>query len=109
MEDNGKIEISTKIDFTANKILIRFSDNGAGIPNTDRDKLFLPHFTTKKRGTGLGLAIVSRIVADHGGTITVKNNRPHGTIFEIQIPRTHAPFNEEPAPPSFRKTTFSPF
>jgi two-component system nitrogen regulation sensor histidine kinase NtrY len=109
LEDNGKIEISTKIDFTANKILIRFSDNGAGIPNTDRDKLFLPHFTTKKRGTGLGLAIVNRIVADHGGTITVKNNRPHGTIFEIQIPRTHAPFNEEPAPPSFRKTTFSPF
>ena len=109
LEDNGKIEISTKIDFTANKILIRFSDNGAGIPNTDRDKLFLPHFTTKKRGAGLGLAIVNRIVADHGGTITVKNNRPHGTIFEIQIPCIHAPFNEEPAPPSFRKTTFSPF
>ena len=109
LEDNGKIEISTKIDFTANKIFIRFSDDGAGIPNTDRDKLFLPHFTTKKRGTGLGLAIVNRIVADHGGTITVKNNRPHGTIFEIQIPRTHAPFNEEPAPPSFKKTTFSPF
>ena len=49
LEDNGKIEISTKADFAKNKIFIRFSDDGVGIPMADRDKLFLPHFTTKKR------------------------------------------------------------
>ncbi len=109
LEDNGKIEISTKADFAKNKIFIRFSDDGVGIPMADRDKLFLPHFTTKKRGTGLGLAIVNRIVVDHSGTITVRNNQPKGTTFEIQIPRTHVPFNGESTSPKIKKKTFSPF
>jgi two-component system, NtrC family, nitrogen regulation sensor histidine kinase NtrY len=109
LEDNGKIEISTMVDFTKNKIFIRFSDDGTGISIADRDKLFLPHFTTKKRGTGLGLAIVNRIVVDHSGTITVKNNHPKGTTFEIQIPRIHVPFNKESAPQKNKKKNFSPF
>ena len=109
LKDQGRIEISTQLDVSTNKIFISFSDNGIGIPNNDREKLFLPHFTTKKRGTGLGLAIVNRIVVDHGGTINVKNNQPQGTTFEIQIPRTHLPFKNDPNQPSFIKKTFSPF
>ena len=51
-----------------------------------KEKLFLPHFSTKARGTGLGLAIVHRIVADHHGTIRVEDNRPRGTTFTIELP-----------------------
>jgi two-component system nitrogen regulation sensor histidine kinase NtrY len=109
LNDNGKIEISTMVDFAKNKIFIRFSDDGIGIPIADRDKLFLPHFTTKKRGTGLGLAIVNRIVVDHSGTITVRNNQPKGTTFEIQIPRTHVAFNGDFTPPKIKKKAISPF
>ena len=109
LNNDGKIEISTKFDFNTNKIFIRFSDNGTGIPSTDRDMLFLPHFTTKKRGTGIGLAIVNRIVVDHGGSISVKNNQPRGTTFEIQIPRTPVSIDVESIPLSSEKKVFLPF
>jgi two-component system nitrogen regulation sensor histidine kinase NtrY len=62
------------------------ADTGRGVPAHDREKLFLPDFTTKGRGTGLGLAIVSRIVADHNGTIRVEDNRPRGARFIIELP-----------------------
>jgi len=107
--NEGKIEISTKFDFNTNKILIRFSDYGTGIPSADRDMLFLPHFTTKKRGAGIGLAIVNRIVVDHGGTISVKNNQPRGTTFEIQIPPIPVSIDVEPIPFSSEKKVFLPF
>jgi len=65
---------------------IEVADTGRGVPARDRDKLFLPDFTTKGRGTGLGLAIVYRIVADHRGTIRVEDNRPRGARFIIELP-----------------------
>ena len=109
LKDEGTIEISTKFDFNTNKILIRFSDDGTGISSTDRDMLFLPHFTTKKRGTGIGLAIVNRIVIDHGGTISVKSNQTNGTTFEIQIPPIPVSINVDPIPFLSKKKVFSPF
>ena len=56
------------------------SDNGPGISAADRDKLFMPYYSTKRRGSGLGLAIVRRIIAEHGGSIEVADNVPqrHG-------------------------------
>jgi two-component system nitrogen regulation sensor histidine kinase NtrY len=65
---------------------IHVADSGRGIPVEAREKLFLPHFSTKGRGTGLGLAIVHRIVTDHQGTIRVEDNPPHGTVFTIELP-----------------------
>ena len=67
-------------------VTIEVADTGRGVPARDRDKLFLPDFTTKGRGTGLGLAIVSRIIADHNGTIRVEDNRPRGARFIIELP-----------------------
>ena len=52
----------------------------------ERDKLFLPYYSTKGRGSGLGLAIVRRIVAEHGGSIDVTDNVPRGTRFTIELP-----------------------
>ena len=88
LNEGGLIEISTRLNSSPNKICIEFSDNGKGISSNDREKLFQPHFTTKKRGTGIGLAIVNRIVVDHNGTITVRENYPKGTTFEIELPHT---------------------
>ena len=65
---------------------ILVSDNGPGIPPGDRDKLFMPYYSTKKRGSGLGLAIVRRIIAEHGGSIEVEDNQPSGTRFTIELP-----------------------
>jgi two-component system, NtrC family, nitrogen regulation sensor histidine kinase NtrY len=62
------------------------SDNGPGIPSADRDKLFMPYYSTKRRGSGLGLAIVRRIVVEHGGSIEVMDNEPTGTQFLIELP-----------------------
>ena len=59
---------------------------GAGIPAEDQFKLFLPHYSTKKKGAGLGLAIVNQIVRDHNGTVSIENAKPNGAKFTIQIP-----------------------
>ena len=62
------------------------ADDGPGIPPAEREKLFLPYYSTKRRGSGLGLAIVRRIIAEHGGSIEVGDNTPHGTRFTIELP-----------------------
>jgi two-component system, NtrC family, nitrogen regulation sensor histidine kinase NtrY len=62
------------------------ADDGPGIPAEEREKLFLPYYSTKRRGSGLGLAIVRRIVAEHGGSIDVGDNTPRGTRFTIELP-----------------------
>jgi two-component system nitrogen regulation sensor histidine kinase NtrY len=68
------------------RVVIEVADPGRGVPDRDKDKLFLPYFSTKGRGTGLGLAIVHRIVNDHDGRISVHDNQPRGTRFEIELP-----------------------
>ena len=60
--------IETQHDPSNNLARLVLADNGPGIPPADRDKLFMPYYSTKRRGSGLGLAIVRRIVAEHGGT-----------------------------------------
>jgi PAS domain S-box-containing protein len=62
------------------------SDTGHGISPEDRERLFLPYFSTKDRGTGLGLAIVHHILSDHGAQIRVEDNHPAGARFIIEIP-----------------------
>lgn len=64
------------------------ADTGCGISVADKEKLFLPYFSTKDRGTGLGLAIVSHIVAEHHGRVRAEDNRPAGARFVVEIP-TH--------------------
>jgi two-component system nitrogen regulation sensor histidine kinase NtrY len=71
---------------SAQRVVIEVADPGRGVPDADKDKLFLPYFSTKGRGTGLGLAIVHRIVRDHDGQIHVHDNHPKGTRFEIELP-----------------------
>jgi nitrogen fixation/metabolism regulation signal transduction histidine kinase len=67
------------------------ADTGCGISAEDKEKLFLPYFSTKGRGTGLGLAIVSHILSEHGAKIRVEDNRPAGAKFYVEVSATVAP------------------
>jgi two-component system nitrogen regulation sensor histidine kinase NtrY len=82
--DAGEIRVSARRG--THRVIIEVADPGRGVPDSDKDKLFLPYFSTKGRGTGLGLAIVHRIVRDHDGQIHVHDNQPKGTRFEIELP-----------------------
>ncbi len=88
MEHSAIRELSIFTEYLPRKetIQIQVRDTGQGIDPADKEKLFLPYFSTRKRGTGLGLAIVSRIVSDHKGYIHVEDNQPQGTCFVIEIP-----------------------
>jgi two-component system nitrogen regulation sensor histidine kinase NtrY len=76
------------------------ADSGCGVSAEEKEKLFLPYFSTKNRGTGLGLAIVSHIVAEHGAHIRVEDNRPVGARFTVEIPILAEPEVAESAPPA---------
>jgi len=71
---------------TADTVDLMVADTGCGVTSEDREKLFLPYFSTKGRGTGLGLAIVNHILSDHNSHIRVEDNLPAGTRFTIEIP-----------------------
>jgi two-component system nitrogen regulation sensor histidine kinase NtrY len=82
--ESGEIRVTARR--APHRVVIEVADPGRGVPDADKDKLFLPYFSTKGRGTGLGLAIVHRIVNDHDGRISVHDNHPKGTRFEIELP-----------------------
>jgi two-component system, NtrC family, nitrogen regulation sensor histidine kinase NtrY len=86
MDRKGEIVVETQFDRPNGLARIVVADDGPGIPAAERDKLFLPYYSTKRRGSGLGLAIVRRIIAEHGGNIEVADNNPHGTRFTIELP-----------------------
>jgi two-component system nitrogen regulation sensor histidine kinase NtrY len=91
-----KLYISTQPG-TAETVELVIADSGCGVSPDDKEKLFLPYFSTKNRGTGLGLAIVSHIVAEHNGTIRVEDNQPVGARFTVEIPAIVEPDSETPA------------
>jgi two-component system nitrogen regulation sensor histidine kinase NtrY len=86
VDGGGVIEIEVKYDPSLQMVTLEVRDNGCGIPDEDKTKLFEPYFSTKKAGTGLGLAIVSAIISDHNGYIRVRDNHPTGTKFIIDLP-----------------------
>jgi two-component system, NtrC family, nitrogen regulation sensor histidine kinase NtrY len=86
MNGSGQIRIETRHDPANGLARIVVADDGPGIPLAERDKLFMPYYSTKRRGSGLGLAIVRRIIAEHGGSIEVADNIPRGTQFTIELP-----------------------
>src|SRR5882672_2305056 len=81
-----EITVTTRAHDESETVEICVQDTGHGISPEDKDKLFLPQFSTKDRGTGLGLAIAARIVAEHGGTIHVEDNFPAGSRFVVELP-----------------------
>jgi nitrogen fixation/metabolism regulation signal transduction histidine kinase len=80
----GKIEIS--MIFEENKIKVIVSDNGKGIQEENRNKLFQPNFTTKSSGSGLGLAICKKIIENAGGIINYEPGKEIGSTFIVSLP-----------------------
>ena len=81
-----EILIQTTTDFDADHVQVVVADSGHGISPEDKEKLFLPYFSTKRRGTGLGLAIVNRILSEHRAGIRVEDRSPTGSRFVIEVP-----------------------
>lgn len=85
-DKEGLIDIKTGFEKETNSVYLEVADNGKGIPDEDKPRIFDPYFTKEKDGTGLGLAIVNSIVLEHNGSIEVENNTPKGTKFRIRLP-----------------------
>jgi two-component system nitrogen regulation sensor histidine kinase NtrY len=84
--ESGIIDVTVDANAASGMMVIKISDNGKGIREEDKARLFQPYFTGRKGGTGLGLAIAHKIVTEHKGVISVGNNVPRGTVFTIEIP-----------------------
>ena len=82
-KDDSTCEIDIRLRKTKTSMIVNFIDNGSGI-NDDID-IFQPYVTTKKTGTGLGLAVVKKIIDEHDGSISIKNNKLSGANVEIQF------------------------
>ena len=87
VEGSGDIKITVTEENDDVRIVI--SDNGPGIPDNKKQKIFEPFYTTKdvQEGTGLGLSITFGIIKKHNGSIEVLDNEPSGTQFIISLPK----------------------
>jgi signal transduction histidine kinase len=84
-KDTGKIEVTTKLDEQNKHVIIKVSDNGPGIADTE--SIFEPFHSSKpKLGTGLGLPIARKIITQHNGTVQVRSKLAHGATFTIILP-----------------------
>lgn len=86
MQGHGRINITVRLAATGDYVQILLADNGPGLSDEDKTRIFEPNFSTKATGMGLGLTIVSTIIADHKGTIHVTDNADGGATFVIQLP-----------------------
>jgi signal transduction histidine kinase len=85
--NTGRIEID--LSEVPVGVEVRVADNGRGIPESIRGKLFEPFVSYgKENGTGLGLTVVQKIVQDHGGDVTVERTSEEGTVFRLVLPLT---------------------
>jgi signal transduction histidine kinase len=82
-------EVRVSLREKGGRIELEVADNGPGLDEETRRRLFTPYFTTKAKGTGLGLAIVHRIVTDHGGEIRVGGAPGEGAVFVVSLRRAN--------------------
>jgi PAS domain S-box-containing protein len=96
-EGPRRLDIRTVVFDDGRQVAITFSDNGPGVPEADRTRIFEPLYTTKQTGigTGLGLALCHRIVEGHGGSLELEDNGRPGATFVVRLSRDAAR-NAEP-------------
>ena len=82
----GSIATEIRLDEQEGIVRLTVKDDGPGMTDQVRMRLFEPYFSTRKSGTGLGLAIANTIITEHNGTIRVRNNTPTGTVFTVELP-----------------------
>ena len=84
---NNKSKVSLNYYLLDSNLYIEVIDNGSGITDENKKKIFDLYFTTKKDGNGLGLSITQKIISQHNGLIKIENNLPTGTIFKLILPQ----------------------
>jgi len=88
---SGKEDIVLLRMFQTGKgVKLQVIDEGPGIPPTDKERVFEKYYrgnVRQKKGTGLGLYLTRKIVQEHDGSVKMRNNFPHGSIFEITLPK----------------------
>jgi two-component system nitrogen regulation sensor histidine kinase NtrY len=84
--DGGAINVSLGLNEKGDHVRLEVADNGPGVPDDVKLRIFEPYFSTRKSGTGLGLAIAHTIVSEHGGFIRADDNDPVGTVFAVELP-----------------------
>lgn len=80
------VRVRGTLDAAANQQRVTIADNGPGVPEHLRDKIFRPFFTTRGRGTGLGLALAQKIIVSHNGRIAIGSSPEGGAEFAIVLP-----------------------
>lgn len=92
LEDAGieepQVRVSMGENLAGTEVWVRVADNGLGIAENARDRIFDPFFTSREDGTGLGLALCRKIVDNHGGSIEVETTSGEGTEFVLVFPKT---------------------
>ena len=86
IKTQGRISVDVTHDPILKMVRIEVADDGAGISDEDKTRLFEPYFSTKKSGMGLGLTIVNTIISDHNGMVRVQDNKPCGAKFVVELP-----------------------
>jgi signal transduction histidine kinase len=85
-ETEGEKRIGLDSSLELDRIVIRVSDSGPGVPPALREKVFDPFFTGRREGSGIGLSLCHRIVSDHGGKLSVSQSRWGGAMFTMELP-----------------------
>ncbi len=99
MVNGGVITIEEEERMTRSQgraVVIRVRDTGPGIPESVRDKVFQPFFSTKEEGTGLGLSIATRIIEEHGGRLALESKENAGATFIITLPLKDDQHGQDP-------------
>lgn len=87
VEAGSLVEIRAKENLKGDTHLLEIEDNGPGIPEEEKEKIFLPFYSKKDGVRGLGLPVAQKIIYSNGGTITVKDSPKGGAIFSITLPK----------------------
>ncbi|MES9885267.1 MAG: ATP-binding protein, partial [Candidatus Sedimenticola sp. 6PFRAG1] len=88
MEHGGKdVRLVIRLYQQDHRVMVRFEDNGPGIPLEIRNRIYDPFYTTRSDGTGLGLAVVQSVVLGHQGEISVDERGGGGTCFVLSFPQ----------------------
>jgi len=87
ISEDRKPRIIVNVSAKENNVIITVTDNGVGVSEAIKEKVFEPKFTTKTSGMGLGLAMVKSIVETYEGTITFETEKDKGTRFIVSFPK----------------------
>jgi len=87
VEDKDNPEVTVRVFSKDKTAVIEVLDNGAGIPEQNKERIFEPKFTTKSSGMGLGLAMVKSIIENYGGKITLSSDLGKGSVFIVDFPK----------------------